>query len=54
MGEIADDMVQGACCSQCGIYFDGEHGYPVLCAGCWNAATPKEREGLQKAHLEEF
>lgn len=43
MGEIAEDMIEGCCCSQCGQYFadpdDPErlycHGYPVLCAECW-------------------
>jgi hypothetical protein len=34
MGEIADDMTDGLCCSECGIYFIREHGYPVLCSGC--------------------
>jgi hypothetical protein len=35
MGEIADDFVNGACCALCGVYFQGEHGYPVLCRKCW-------------------
>ena len=35
MGEIADDMIDGASCSLCGVYFEKEHGYPVLCTGCW-------------------
>ncbi len=35
MGEIADDMVSGACCSRCSCYFEKEHGYPVLCVKCW-------------------
>lgn len=39
MSEIADDMVNGLCCSECGVYFfqNGktvEHGYPVLCHDC--------------------
>lgn len=60
MGEIADDMTNGACCSLCGQYFvkeinkDGadvpvmyEHGYPVSCRGCW------EKEcGYEKATAE--
>ena len=44
MGEIADDMVDGTCCSICGQYFkdpDKEnssytHGYPVACWDCWD------------------
>ncbi len=48
MGQIADDMINGACCSICGQYFVGpvskiwdeypgifEHGYPVACKVCW-------------------
>jgi hypothetical protein len=44
MGEIAEDMIDGASCSMCGIYFEREHGYPVLCKGCW-----KKGCGQQKA-----
>ena len=36
MGRIADDMIEGACCSECGIYFTEEHGYPVLCESCYD------------------
>lgn len=48
MGEIADDIIEGACCALCGEYFvmekdiDGSdvpvfasHGFPVACASCW-------------------
>jgi hypothetical protein len=35
MGEIADDMIDGFCCSECGMYFTQSHGYPVLCKDCW-------------------
>lgn len=51
MGEIADDMVKGLCCSFCGVYFKTEHGYLVLCSDCWKYATPGERRetGLQEA-----
>lgn len=43
MGEIADDMVEGTCCSLCGEYFTANddntnlysHGYPVACQSCW-------------------
>lgn len=58
MGEIAEDMIEGRCCSECGCYFydhvktDGtieiyEHGYPVLCWDCWE----KDSE-LQKAEVD--
>jgi len=44
MGEIADDMINGRCCSLCGQYFEDpkdpdimfEHGYPVACDGCFD------------------
>lgn len=35
MGEIADDMVNGASCEQCGMPFVQEHGYPATCKDCW-------------------
>jgi hypothetical protein len=35
MGDIADDIVDGACCQVCGVYFEGgEAGYPVTCKAC--------------------
>lgn len=39
MGQIADDMICGMTCSECGMFFKdgkyiGEHGYPVLCWEC--------------------
>ena len=49
MGQLADDMVDGTCCSLCGEYFFtkyGElytHGYPVVCTECWNSFTESER-----------
>ena len=53
MGQIADDMINGLSCSHCGIYFDGEHGYPVLCKDCFNLETKEERFGLQEAYIKE-
>jgi len=52
MGEIAEDMVSGICCSDCGMYFQHpkhkgelfEHGYPVVCQECWNEYTKQEKE----------
>ena len=37
MSEIADDMREGFCCSLCGVYFERENGYPVVCRACWKA-----------------
>ena len=54
MGEIADDMVDGLCCSHCGIYFQEEHGYPVLCHRCYDNETKEERAGIQRAIMKEL
>jgi len=35
MGQLADDMVNGLSCSECGVYFEKAHGYPVLCSDCY-------------------
>jgi len=42
MGEFADDMIDGLCCSWCGIYFEKEHGYPVICNDCAEGRTNEE------------
>ena len=53
MGEIADDLINGACCSNCNQYFVSEHGYPVLCKSCWENADKHERQGFQCATAKE-
>lgn len=35
MGQLADDMINGLSCSECGIYFEQQHGHPVLCKDCF-------------------
>lgn len=54
MGENADDMIDGACCSHCGIYFEDSHGYPVLCKSCFDSETKEERAGIQRATEKEM
>ena len=49
MGEIADAMIYGACCSQCGTYFEREHGYAVLCPGCYCDLQEEDKEDFQEA-----
>jgi hypothetical protein len=63
MGEIAEDMLDGSCCSLCGQYFEhpkkdkktGEsigiyvHDYPVACKECWEPGC-----GYQKAEVNTF
>lgn len=51
MGQVADDMINGFCCSSCSEFFLKPHGYPVLCKVCWNEWTPKERKEYQRAHI---
>ena len=42
MREIADAVLNGFLCEQCGVFIDGdEPGYPRLCAACENE---KEKE----------
>lgn len=62
MGEIADDFESGKACSWCGIYFEKEHGYSVLCNNCYKDAMKKgytkdkllKELGLQKAWIKEI
>lgn len=49
MGEIADDIADGACCGLCSSYFEHDHGHPVLCGDCWDTSSAEERKGWQKA-----
>lgn len=56
MGEIADDMINGSCCNECGCYFKNPgdedfftHGYPVLCWDCWD-----KKSNLPRAEVETF
>ena len=34
MGEIADMVLEGVLCQQCGTFMDHETGHPQTCAGC--------------------
>jgi hypothetical protein len=62
MGEVAEDMADGTCCTYCGQYFKHPrkkdhlwtHGFPVVCKECWEELDTKgkrdaARVGLQKA-----
>ena len=55
-GEIADDAINGFCCSWCGTYFDGMHGYPVVCKWCSDGHSNDEliAIGLQRATYKEL
>jgi hypothetical protein len=55
MGQLADDIVDGRSCSECGIYFEKAHGYPVLCTDCWCSIPEFEgEECLPKATEKEL
>jgi hypothetical protein len=52
---ISEDMTSGLCCQWCGIYFEKEHGYPVLCKDCYNDDIEASRDlELKKATHEEI
>ena len=59
---LAEDKLDGLSCSWCGVYFEGEHGYPVLCRDCWKKAlkrmgTPArvlDKLGFQKTRIGEL
>lgn len=54
MGEMADELIYGACCELgCGTYFENDHGYPVICRGCWKNMSKSERKGHQLATEQE-
>lgn len=50
MDKIADDFINGQACSWRGVYFEREHGYPVICKNCWKKARKMgyTKEGLLK------
>jgi len=60
MGQIAEDMLDGSCCQNCGCYFkhpeDGiyVHDVPVTCWDCWKDMTKQERLLVIKADVETF
>lgn len=53
MGEIAEDMLDGSCCSECGCYFQHPkggiyvHEFPVLCWDCWTEDSEYPRAEVE-------
>lgn len=48
MGEIADMMIEGILCEQCGVFLEGEPpGYPRLCGDC-EKDVPVDRVEIHK------
>jgi hypothetical protein len=54
MGQITEDILDGSQCSGCGVCFETEHGYPVLCGDCWYRAEHEARHGMQRATKREL
>lgn len=50
---IAEDIIDGWCCQLCGVYFEEEHGYPVVCESCYNELS-EEKKDYQLATHKEF
>ncbi len=51
---IAEQVECGAHCSGCGVCFEQDHGYPVLCKSCFQDRPKKYRIGLQRAFIKEL
>lgn len=54
MGQLADDMINGFSCSECGTNFEKAHGYPVLCKDCFEDIDQDENCFLPKATEKEL
>ena len=51
---IAEDIIDGWCCQLCGVYYEEEHGYPVVCESCYNELSEEEKkEFLESLGLEQ-
>lgn len=48
MGEIADMMLEGSMCQQCGEYLGTGDGYPTLCTACSEKELPKPSTSKKK------
>jgi hypothetical protein len=49
-----EDIIDGWCCQLCGVYFEEEHGYPVVCESCYNELSEEEKKDYQLATHKEF
>lgn len=49
MGDIADMMLEGILCEQCGVYIDDRPpGHPRLCRACARDEARRELEKLRQ------
>lgn len=51
---IAEDIIDGWCCQLCGVYFEEEHGYPVVCESCYNELSEEEKKDYQLEPIKNF
>lgn len=52
MGEIAEAMINGLFCEQCGSYIDGnEPGYPRKCSDCKPKRKKPKKMCINKTRL---
>ena len=51
MGEIADMVLEGFLCQQCGTFMDHETGYPQTCAACAGEARPPGTRWKDGPHI---
>lgn len=54
MGEYAEMMLDGTCCSSCGEYLGSNNGYATQCSGCGstgNRAAPSGKMGKKTKHV---
>ena len=50
MGDMADDIIDGIFCEQCGVYLGDAVGYPRTCSDC-NDDEDEERNFDTKRRL---
>ena len=44
MGDMADDIIDGIFCEQCGGYLGNAVGYPRICSSCSGDDEDEERD----------
>ena len=44
MGQAADDLIDGFACTECGVMFVSDHGFPVLCEACFSRDQKQPRK----------
>jgi len=52
MSETVNDIVNGLACACCGVYFEREHGYPVVCRSCYDEKAPRNTQAQRAIHGE--